>query len=139
MDIPMPRAPSPCSQSLLQPLTWLICLATFGDLFPGALLFPVSARAATGGVNILPQAGRVNTSGVRLVIDTRWIDGTGYHPVRVEIVPLKAPAAVDRQFRVVLKPNNYFGNSSDSISQIVELAQGSNRAVAIVPVPQEAP
>jgi hypothetical protein len=97
------------------------------------------ALGGSGGVATLPLPGTLNTSGVQVVIDSRWIDSTGYRPVRVEIVPLKAPATSDRQFRVVIKPQTYYGPSRDAISQIVELEQGSMKGIASIAVPQDSP
>src|SRR5689334_9187404 len=69
------------------------------------------ALAGSGGVSQLPLPGNLNTSGVKVVVDSRWIDATGYRPVRVEIIPLKSPAPDDRQFRIVIKPQTYNGPS----------------------------
>jgi len=102
-------------------------------------LIPMIAQAGSGGVSRLPPPGILNTSGVQLVIDTRWVDANGYRPVRVEIIPLKGPATADRQFRVVVKPQSYYGPSRDAVSQIVELEQGSKSAKASIPVPQDVP
>jgi hypothetical protein len=98
------------------------------------------AQAGSGGVTVLPQPGTLNTSGVKLVVDSHWVDGSGYRPVRVEIIPLKAPAVADRQFRVVVKPQSYYGGGMrDAISQIIELEQGALKATASIPVPQDVP
>lgn len=97
------------------------------------------AWGGNGGVNVLPLPGRLNTSGVRVVVDSRWIDANGYHPVRIEIHPLKSPAPADRTFRVVVRPNSYYGNIRDSASQIIELEQGATKATGTVLVPQDAP
>ncbi|QDU25715.1 hypothetical protein ETAA8_07850 [Anatilimnocola aggregata] len=99
---------------------------------------PSMCVAASGGVNVLPIPGRLNTSGVKLVVDTRWVDGHGYRPVRLELIPNKVPAAGYRKFRVVLRPNSYYGNPGDTISQMIELEQGSSKATATMPVPQDA-
>lgn len=97
------------------------------------------ALAGSGGVATLPLPGKLNTSGVRLVVDSRWVDAAGYRPVRIEIIPLKAPAVADLQFRVVIKPQTYYGQSRDQISQIVELKQGQMKATASIAVPQDCP
>ena len=81
---------------------------------------------------MLPS-GKINTTGVRLTVDSRWIDAVGYRPVRVEILPLKTPVKEDRQFRIVLRP---FGNK-DQISQIIELKEGSLKATATLLGPQD--
>ncbi len=105
----------------------------------GHLWLPHQSQAGSGGVSRLPVAGKLNTSGVRIVIDTRWVDANGYRPVRVEVIPLRAPAIEDMTFRIVIKPQSHYGNSRDSISQIVELPQGSNGVVVRIPVPQDSP
>jgi hypothetical protein len=107
---------------------WLNCL----------VLLP-AARSATGGVNVLPLPGRLNTSGVRVVVDTRGVDSTAYRPVRIEIHPLKSPAVADRTFRVVVRPHSYYGNLRDSASQIIELEQGATKATGTVLMPQDSP
>jgi len=113
------------------PVLWLGLVVACSWL----LSLPAIGQAAHGGKQVLPLPGKLNTSGVQVVVDTRWVDGHGYHPVRIEIIPLRAPAIADRQFRVVLKPLSYDGRN-DSVSQIVEMAQGSTKAVATVLVPQ---
>src|SRR5205085_192461 len=66
------------------------------------------------------------------------VDSNGYRPVKVEIIPLKAPAVADGTFRVVIKPQSYYGgSSSDQISQIIELKQGDNKVTASIAVPQD--
>ncbi len=117
-------------------LSWLRCSAC---LFAIAWLFADQAFAGNGGVSVLPQPGTLNTSGVNLIVDSRWVDANGYRPVRIEIIPLKAPAAADRQFRVVVKPQGYNGGGRDAISQIIELEQGAMKATASIPVPQDVP
>lgn len=118
---------------------WLAGGALAGCLLAMWLLCTAAALAGSGGTATLPLPGTLNTSGVKLVIDSRWVDATGYRPVRVEIIPLKAPAVRDRQFRVVLKPQTYYSQSRDQISQIVELEQGQMKATGTIPVPQDCP
>ncbi|WP_254513769.1 tripartite tricarboxylate transporter TctB family protein [Anatilimnocola floriformis] len=97
------------------------------------------ASAGSGSLSRLPPPGTLNTSGVQMLVDSRWVDANGYRPVRVEIFPLKSPAPADRQFRVVVKPQSYMGSSRDAVSQIVELEQGALSAKASIPVPQDLP
>lgn len=98
-----------------------------------------SAQAGSGGVNTLPSPGTLSTSGVQVVVDSRWVDSNGYRPVRVTILPLKTPAVADETYRVIIKPQSYYGGSRDLISQIIELKQGDMQASATVPVPQDMP
>ena len=115
-------------------------MRTLQGVLSGLLcLLPLLAHAGTGSVDKLPPQGILNTSGVQMIVDSRWVDGNGYRPVRIEIIPLKAPAAADRQFRVVVKPQANYGLSGDTISQIVELEQGAMSAKASIAVPQDAP
>lgn len=93
---------------------------------------PALALATTGGVTSLPT-GKLNRTGVRVEVDSRWIDAVGYRPVRVKITALKPPVKYDRQFRVVLRP---FGNR-DQVSQIVELKEGTAQTIATILVPQD--
>jgi hypothetical protein len=103
---------------------------------------PGVLQGSGGGVNVLPVAGKLRTSGVEVEIDSRWVDSNGYRPVRIEIrnLPLRTAAPADRRFRVVVKPLTYYGGgSSDQISQIIDLEQGATKAVASIAVPQDAP
>lgn len=115
---------------------WSACLLWLALI---AAPFADSAIAGSGGMSVLPQPGTVNTSGVQVIVDSRWVDANGYRPVRIEIVPLKAPAVADRQFRVVIKPQSYYGGGRDAVSQIIELEQGAMKATASIPVPQDVP
>jgi hypothetical protein len=85
------------------------------------------ALAGSGGVATLPKPRVKVSSGLRMQFDTRWVDGTGYRPVRVRISPLPpGPAPADRSIRVTLRPRGYRrGNSASSVTQTVEIAQGA--------------
>ncbi|MFT5525536.1 MAG: hypothetical protein ACI9HK_003506 [Pirellulaceae bacterium] len=59
-----------------------------------------TARAGTGSVTVLPLAGG-NPSGLRLSVDSRWVSGNGYRPIRLTLSTSQGqPAARDRALLV---------------------------------------
>jgi hypothetical protein len=111
---------------------WLICLV----LSP---LFAAGVRAETGERFSLPAANIRPKSGLRLTVDARWIDASGYRPVRVEVTPWPpGPAPADRNLRVVLWPHPYhWGRRAVAVSQVLELPQGATAARTTMSVPQD--
>jgi hypothetical protein len=92
--------------------------------------------AGTGGVDVLPMGNRA-PSGLRLAIDTRWVDGTGYRPVTIRLLPVPpGRATADRRVRVVLAPRSWqTGLARTSVACTLELAQGSLFAERTIAVP----
>lgn len=110
----------------------LFCLLCAGFAM-GWLAAPVDA--GSGDVHTLPQSGLVKLkSKLRLKVDTRWVDGTGYRPIVIEAIPTPGPAATDRQIRVTLRP---MGQSQRETSTLIDIPQGSRSASKVVLVPQD--
>ena len=95
-------------------------------------------EAGSGTTMILPVAGKKVKTGLRLTIDTHWVDGTGYRPVKIGVSPLGGgPAPADRRVLVQLKPqSNYWGTYAPRVSTWVDLSQGSTLGEQIVAIPQ---
>jgi len=63
-----------------------------------------SALAGTGGVINLPM-GTAPKNGLRLDIDTYWVNSNGYRPLRITATNLLAgPTSPDRTIRVEVTP-----------------------------------
>lgn len=97
-----------------------------------------SAQAANGGVITLPLPGVKNRSGLRLDIDSRWVSGSGYRPVRIRVSTQPfGPAIADRTLEVQLRARGYYnGARAGAVKATVELSQGATFGEAIVSVPQ---
>ena len=92
-------------------------------------------RAAGGETYTLPM-GRPK-SGLRITFDCRGVDGNGYRPIRVTVVPLSGkPWPADRQLRIVILPYSYYHQTSPKVSQIIELPEGGTSAAATIAMPQ---
>ncbi len=121
---------------LLQPVRWprpLLCC-----LLVAALSASVAVPIAWGGsgqVLHLPLNNRTKLKAkLRLNVDLRWADGTGYRPITLEAIPTPGPAATDRQIRVTLRPNV---SSEREVSTLVDIPQGSRSAKKVVLAPQD--
>lgn len=90
----------------------------FGLMFSILLGADVARLLAksSGGTNTLPPsvAGVVNTSGLTLTLDCRWVPNNGYRPVNVLIKPL-APLTADRELEIAITPFGTTGLLDDSI------------------------
>jgi hypothetical protein len=96
-------------------------------------------QAGSGPTFVLPMAGSKPKSGLRLVLDGRGVDATGYRPIRIEIRPLSGtPLPADRQLRIVLRPTGYNNTAAGlpEVSQIVELPEGQTVVTTNIAVPQ---
>jgi len=105
----------------------------------GGLAWPDGqlARAGGGAVVTLPLPKSKTPTRLRLDIDTRWVDGTGYRPVRVRVSPLlPGPSPADRKLQVTLSPRGWYAAASGSCTATVELPQGQRFAEATISVPQ---
>jgi hypothetical protein len=112
---------------------WLVLLA----LLLVASCFAGLVQAGSGGIVGLPLPRVRNRSGLLLEIDTRWVDGGGYRPVRVRIFPFfRGPAAADRRIEVTLTPRSpYNGTPKTTVTATVEISQGSSVGETTIPVP----
>ncbi len=102
---------------------------------------PDAAWAGSGGVITAPAPGVKATSGLQMTVDTIWVDGTGYRPVRVDIsTSPPVPATAERSFLIEVTPRGWRGrNQNTSISQYVDLPQGGTSVSVTLAVPQEEP
>ncbi len=112
-------------------------LAVIGALVSAAAPF-ARLQAGTGYVSSLPQPGVRNTTGLSVNVDTRWVYGDGYRPVRVEVIPTPAPAPADRTLRFVFTQHAFRSRNFDTtrVEQTIEVPQGSTRVEATVALPQ---
>lgn len=117
----------------------VVLLAPCFVLLPLSLVLgPQVAWAGSGGLVTLPYTATKWKSGLKLEIDTTWIDGDGYRPVRVEALNWPpGPAPADRTFRIVLRPRSWeYGETTPSVTFHLDLPQGAARARTTVSIPQ---
>ncbi len=98
---------------------------------------PLPLSAGGGTTMSVPLTGRKMTSGVRLTIDNRWVEGNGYRPLRLTLstAPL-VPAKADRGFEIVLGFMGQRGPmQTPEVTTFMELPQGATTASITVPVP----
>ncbi|MFN3152388.1 hypothetical protein [Bremerella sp.] len=98
-------------------------------------------QAETGEKVQLPVAPNKPVSGLYLEIDTRWIDGSGYRPVRVTVATANGLAApADRRLEVTLQPQYYNYNNRNpfpAVTQELKLSQGKAFETHTILVPQQ--
>jgi hypothetical protein len=94
--------------------------------------------AETGSQAVLPFNNARPKNGLRLMVDSRWIDANGYRPVRVQVIQWPpGPTPADRSFRLVLRPGAwYWGREDTAVTQFVELPEGAAVAETTVAIPQ---
>ncbi len=96
-----------------------------------------SALAGTGGVINLPM-GTAPKNGLRLDIDTYWVNSNGYRPLRITATNLLAgPTSPDRTIRVELTPRSWrWGDNASSVTAYIEIPEKTARVQQIVSIPQ---
>lgn len=90
------------------------------------------AEASSGAVH------SNSASGINVTIDTRWVDGAGYRPVRITVTPL-TPTTTDRMFTVefLLFRRHWNDDQYDlRVARDVELPAGSGPVEATVLLPR---
>jgi hypothetical protein len=93
-------------------------------------LSPTTAQMVSGGKN------SATGSGLRITVDTMWVDGNGYRPVSIEVVPL-APPIADRTLTVELRCVASYGqNGHLVVGRDIEVPAGSGPVVATLAVPE---
>jgi hypothetical protein len=99
-----------------------------------------TALAGSGGVLQLPSPATKRLSGLTIRFDARWVDGTGYRPVRVRVSPLVGGAATaNRTVRVVMAPQSWQTPMTPSHVEVeFELEQGQRFVEKVVPMPHYA-
>jgi len=85
--------------------------------------FTSAAHAGSGNVINLPM-GIAPKNGLRLEIDTRWVDANGYRPLRITATNLMAgPTSPVRTLRVELTPQSWrWRDSGPTVSGYIERA-----------------
>ncbi len=98
---------------------------------------PSRSEADSGGIFNLPQGGMKPKHGLQLVIDTRWVEGNGYLPVRVTAHNWPpGPTVADRSIRIVLQPSSWqWGRGTVRVTGYVEIPEGATRGQTTVAVP----
>lgn len=104
-------------------------------LIAAAWVHPLCAE--TGGVFALPVGAAAPANGLRMTIDSRWVVGSGYHPVKVTIgLQPVVPSPRQRTFRVELRMHGTVQQEPNLISQFLEIEQGNISGTATILVPQ---
>lgn len=92
---------------------------------------PPLARGATGTLS------RSAGAGLTLSVDTRWLDGGGYRPVRLEFTPV-APTTADRTMSVTFRARRFGYQARQVIvTQNIEIPAGVASVTATLSVPQQ--
>ena len=131
----MPRA----NPSLIRRFnrTLVLCLVAL----PCCITLVPMAHGGSGAVIQTPKVGVRNSTGLTLIIDTQWVDASGYRDVRVHVsTATGVPSAAERDVQIELMPNNYSMREGKFIvSQHVTLPQGATSVTAHIQVPQNQP
>jgi hypothetical protein len=102
------------------------------------LMCAEQVTAGTGVLIVMPLLKTRPTSGLQLVVDTFWVESSGYRPVRATFRPIRKrffPA--DRQLIVELRPGR--GSPLDTrleVSRPIELPEGAESASITLYLPQ---
>ncbi|PHR98419.1 MAG: hypothetical protein COA78_26120 [Blastopirellula sp.] len=110
-----------------------------GILFIGVIV--PCLQAETGEVLHLPLkrqpgAKKLPPSGLKLQVDTRWVDATGYRPVKITIeTKNNKPTAGDRILYVQIQPEDWSSNKI-TVGKYIELPQGSASVSSTLLIPQ---
>lgn len=78
----------------------------------------------------------VSGAGLRMRIDTRWVNGQGYRPVKIDVVPSRSTG--DRTLTVEFVVEGYWAGSRrrDRVVQDIEVPAGSGLVQTTISVPQ---
>ncbi len=103
-----------------------------------ALLVALPVQAGTGGTFSLPLPGKKIKHRARMWVESNWVAGAGYRPVKVTIFNHPGGATTfDRDFRVVVRPSGYTGfDIAGAVQQYVEMPEGSVSGSVVISVPQ---
>ncbi|MBN1852769.1 MAG: hypothetical protein JW829_08590, partial [Pirellulales bacterium] len=95
--------------------------------------------ASSGSVTTLPApTSPKSPNGLTIAVDSRWVDGYGYRPIRVTIAAAK-PAVENRTITMRLKAGSWREKPFISVDQDIELPAGATAASAIIAVPRDQP
>ncbi len=97
-----------------------------------------SSQAGSGSKFGWPTGGVKNKSGLTIEVDTRWLDGSGYRPVRVRVRNSNGTANMaDRTLRLEIRPFAWqWGGQQDRTVAYLEFPQGAKTAETWVPIRQ---
>jgi hypothetical protein len=111
---------------ILKRLAWLLLWAALLALGAGR------ARAASGTM-VTNSDGRLT-----LQISTQWVDGGGYRPIQVAVVPVTPPVA-DQTLHIEFHAQQLYnsGQREIAVSQDIEIPAGSTSVSATIAVPQQ--
>jgi hypothetical protein len=110
----------------------LLALPSLVGATPGAVY------AGTGGIVTLPPPNVTPKSGLRITVDSTWVDNYGYLPVNVAVTS-QTPATADQTIAFRFKVKNWsLGDTTPvmSVDQDIELPEGATTATATVLVPK---
>ena len=102
------------------------------------LVMAAETSAQTGGAVTAPRGRGKPTHGVTMTVDTTWVEGLGYRPIRVTIVPVK-PTTFDRTFRVQISGQYTYQYDNIMATKEILLPSGSTAltpATEIITLPQ---
>lgn len=119
-------------------LQTIFSLAALVSLVVVPMFVPLRAFAESGGLSQLPTSRKRVPNGLAMDIDTRWVDGTGYRPIRCTMINWpRGPATVDRTFRIELEPTiNQWRRFDPKVTGTVELKRGQRTAEIEIYCPQ---
>lgn len=108
----------------------------------GNMLLPLGVSmllVAGAGSESLAQSGTSHFlpgPGLSVRIETTWLDGAGYRPIRVTVTP-SAPVVADRTLAFEFTTLEYYGGSPSKIrvAQDIEIPAGSGPVTATILVP----
>lgn len=94
--------------------------------------------AESGSITQLPSTRARTPSGIAIDIDTRWVAGTGYRPVRVNVINWpRGAATTERTFRIELEPTlNEWRRFDPKVEATVTLQRGQRNSEVEVYCPQ---
>lgn len=135
------KAPGPeviCLVSALR-VALLAACAAFASLvaLPRAVAQPQAKQLLLQGDGLVGSPHTATAAGLSLTLDTRWVRGSGYRPVRITLTPT-TPIAADRRLTVYLDVDSWWlqGQAYCRVGTQIELPAGSGPVSATLSVPQ---
>lgn len=85
----------------------------------------------------LPTVASKTPSGWNLVLDTRWVEGAGYRPVRVKLSTLgNVPTTSQRTVTVMISTRDNWGRGERTVMQDLDVEQGASGTSAVMLLPE---
>jgi hypothetical protein len=98
--------------------------------------FAEPAHGGTGTLLSLPIGPKPTVRGLKLLVDTRWAQGYGYRPVRIDVTCVP-PASADRTLTVEFGLSAWMPNEEFvTVASEIEIPAGSQGVSRILSVPQ---